>query len=113
MPLYALQCEQCGHQQDIYRSVAERNSDLPECCDKTMQRIITPLHVVEDVKPFMSPIDNKMVTSRKELREHCAKHDVVQIGNDRLPERKKWRPDKKEIREDIKKTLSSYGESYI
>ena len=112
MPLYACRCDQCDKSTDIYRSVQNRN-DMPECCGCPMRRVITPLHVIGDVKTFISPIDNKPITSRRELREHCKQHDVVQVGNDRLPQKKPWKPDRKDIREDIKKTLSQYGESYL
>lgn len=30
-----------------------------------------------DIEPFVSPIDRTVISSRKQLDEHCRKHDVV------------------------------------
>lgn len=40
------------------------------------------LFVMSDVQPFVSPIDNTLITSRSGVREHERKHNVYQIGND-------------------------------
>ncbi len=42
----------------------------------------THSNIIEDIQPFVSPIDNKPITSRKELRAHNKLHGVVQVGND-------------------------------
>lgn len=34
-------------------------------------------YVQEEIKPFWSPVDGSMITSRKELREHNARNGVV------------------------------------
>jgi hypothetical protein len=38
--------------------------------------------VIADVKPFVSPIDGTVLTSRSEIREHEKRHQVRQCGND-------------------------------
>ena len=47
-------------------------------------------HVIPDIREFTSPIDGKRITSRKALREHNARHNVIDVGNDpaaRYPKR--------------------------
>ncbi len=41
--------------------------------------------VMPDLKPFISPIDGKEITSRSGLREHEKRHNVFQIGSDLKP----------------------------
>lgn len=38
--------------------------------------------VVNDIAPFISPIDRKVIGSRKHLRDHERAHGVRQVGND-------------------------------
>jgi hypothetical protein len=38
--------------------------------------------VMGDIKPFVSPIDRSVISSRSELRAHEQKHGVRQCGND-------------------------------
>lgn len=38
MPTYSFTCESCGRTQEVFRSVAERNSPLLCGCNKTMTR---------------------------------------------------------------------------
>ena len=35
-------------------------------------------HIQEDIKPFVSHVDGTLITSRKELREHNKRNNVVQ-----------------------------------
>ena len=109
MPLYTCQCSQCGSREDIFRSIADRNNDLPLCCNQSMKRIITPILVSGDIEPFVSPIDNSVIGTRQEIKEHCKVHDVIHVGNDRIPPKKRWKPDRNEIVEDIKKSMAVQG----
>jgi hypothetical protein len=45
------------------------------------------LTIVPDIAPFKSPVDNSVVGSRKALREHNKRNDVIQVGNDRVTPR--------------------------
>lgn len=44
-------------------------------------------YVMRDMEPYKSPIDGSMVTSRSMHRDHMRKHDVIEVGNERLPSR--------------------------
>lgn len=109
MPLYGCQCNECGNTKDIFRRIDDRDKDLPVCCGNEMSRVVTPLYVIEDTKPFLSPIDGKEISTRKALREHCQRHDVIQVGDEKLPEKKPYRPKKGDVAEDIKKSLAQHG----
>lgn len=44
-------------------------------------------YFVPDLKSFISPLDGKEISSRSQLREHEARHNVRQVGNDlKLPD---------------------------
>ena len=38
--------------------------------------------VVRDIREYQSPLDGSMITSRSAHREHMARHDVIEIGNE-------------------------------
>lgn len=40
--------------------------------------------IMRDITPFMSVVDNTMITSRSELRAHVAKHDLIEVGNEKI-----------------------------
>lgn len=40
-------------------------------------------NIISDIQPFKSPIDGTVVSSRRSLRDHEKRHDVIQVGNDR------------------------------
>jgi hypothetical protein len=40
-----------------------------------------------DMTPFISVVDGSVVTSRSSHREHMRKHDLIEVGNERMPPR--------------------------
>src|SRR5215203_1258072 len=87
MPIYAMQCP-CGHQEDIVRTVARMNESLPEHCGAPMtRRIVAPL-VAADIAPHRSMCDGSWITSRSQHRAHLKQHGVIEVGNEKIPERK-------------------------
>jgi hypothetical protein len=40
---------------------------------------------VRDIGEYQSPVDGAMITSRSAHREHLKKHDMIEVGNDRMP----------------------------
>lgn len=87
MPIYAMRCT-CGHTEDIFRSIAEIDRDLPEHCGHTMTRAIVAPMVSDDIQPYRSMCDGSMITSRSQHRAHLRQHGVIEVGNEKLPERK-------------------------
>lgn len=108
MPIYECKCTECGEHQDVYRTVAECRN-MPDCCGQQMQKVYTPLHVIEDMKPYRSPIDGKMVTSRTQHRDHMRKHDVVEVGNEKLSGKPKRQEKDPALRHEIEKNLYQAG----
>lgn len=82
MPIYALICPHCEHEEDIYRSIAKMNDDLPQCCGETMQRRITAPYVAADIQPYKSMITGEMITSRSQHRNHLKQHKMIEVGNE-------------------------------
>ena len=41
--------------------------------------------VMRDMEPYRSPLDGSMVTSRSHHRDHMRKHNVIEVGNERMP----------------------------
>lgn len=63
-----------------------------------------------DIQGFVSPLDGSLVSSRPQLTEHCRRHDVIQVGND------KWNvPDDRAPLDrpghDIKRAIDQLGAS--
>jgi hypothetical protein len=83
MPIYAMQCP-CGHTEDIYRSIAKMNDDLPAHCSATMTRRIVAPMVANDLAPYRSMCDGSMITSRSQHRAHLKQHGVIEIGNEKI-----------------------------
>lgn len=91
MPVYAMRC-QCGHEEDIYRSVARMNDDLPVHCGVPMQRKIVAPMVAADIQPYRSMITGEMIGSRSQHRAHLKQHGCIEVGNEKIPEPKPLAP---------------------
>lgn len=106
MPMYPARCVKCGHTEDFYATIDDRNN-VPKHCKKPMQRLITKAFVMEDMKPYVSPLDGKVVSSRKEHREKMEKHGVIEIGNEKIKPRK--RPEPEGIKQDVYDAFKQHG----
>jgi len=40
------------------------------------------VHLLSDIQAFVSPIDQQVISSRSQLRDHERQHNVRQVGND-------------------------------
>lgn len=104
MPIYEYRCE-AGHVTDAYRTVANRH-DCPACdrCASATEKIISrPAMTMPDIAGYTSVLDGSRVESRSAHREHMARHGVIEVGNERLPERK--RIERPTVREDIVRAM--------
>lgn len=65
--------------------------------------------VIGDYEPFVSPLDGKIVSGRKEYRQHCKDHNVVPTADLKgLPMKQaveEYVPDKAAIREELIKAV--------
>lgn len=82
MPIYAMQCSSCGREEDIYRSIREMDTDLPECCGEPMHRRVVAPMVAADIQPYKSMVTGEMITSRSQHRSHLKQHGLVEVGNE-------------------------------
>lgn len=89
MPIYAMTCHTCHSEQDIFRSIAKMNEDLPECCGNVMQRKIVAPMVSDDIQPYKSMCDGTWITSRSQHRAHLKQHKVIEVGNEKIQQPKK------------------------
>lgn len=107
MPIYAMRCDSCGKEEDVYRSVAKMNDDLPNCCGAEMKRKICKPYVMSDLQPYRSMIDGTMIESRSKHREHLKDHGMIELGNE-----KPAPPRRTEVKDDIKKDLHEVFAGY-
>lgn len=42
------------------------------------------IQVIRDIDPYQSMIDGSMITSRREHREHLARHGCFEVGNEKF-----------------------------
>lgn len=68
----------------MYRSIAQRNDDLPACCEETMHRKIVAPMVAADIAPYQSMATGEYITSRAHHREHLKRHRLIEVGNEQL-----------------------------
>lgn len=108
MPVYQCKCVKCGECKEVYLPLDEYNN-LPYHCGEQMERVFTPLHVIEDIKPYQSPLDGKWVTSRKQHRNSMKEHGVIEVGNEKLtrPMQKKYQAG--DLKKEINTTLNKFG----
>lgn len=41
--------------------------------------------IMRDIGEYVSPLDGQMITSRSQHRDHMRAHDVIEVGNERMP----------------------------
>ena len=82
MPIYAMKCHACDSSQDIYRTVAEIDRELPECHGKPMTRRLCAPFVMGDIQPYRSTITGEPIESRSVHRAHLKQHKCIEIGTD-------------------------------
>lgn len=66
--MYTTACAECGRKQTIFRHVADRDHDLPQC-HGTMQRIVEAPAVQADLPGYTSPIDGRWIEGRRARAE--------------------------------------------
>lgn len=71
MPIYSTICTHCGRKDTIYRSVANRDKDLPLCPDDDfpVRRAVEAPAVHADLPGYQSPIDGRWVEGRRARTE--------------------------------------------
>lgn len=108
MPVYSTICTHCGRKDTIYRSVANRDTDLPLCPDDDFptRRVVEAPYVATDMQPYQSMIDGSWITSRSRHNEHLKAHGCIEVGNEMHHLKAKQKPElSKESRAARKQTI--------
>lgn len=50
---------------------------------KRSENVSAPM-IIRDIGEYQSPLDGTMITSRSAHREHVRRHDVVEVGNEKI-----------------------------
>ena len=45
-------------------------------------------HIIKDIEPYRSMITSEIIGGRRQHREHLLRHEVIEVGNERLKPRK-------------------------
>lgn len=92
MPLYTVKCLCCLCELDLYRTVAERDRDLPVCpCSgaQMFRRVVAPM-VTPDIGPYQAvAIDvatgkPPVITSRSAHRDFLKRNGYTEVGNEKI-----------------------------
>jgi len=104
-------CEVCGESHEWATRDGQGRLIKPYpvqmCCDKEVEPCPrrdfggSPFFL-DDIKPFQSPLDPSVtINSRSEKREMIKRHNLIEVGNERLPEKEPMKVDRNEVRRDI------------
>jgi hypothetical protein len=83
MPIYRIRCSVCESEDDIFRSF-ENYDDLPDCCGQRTSRVICAPLVHDDIQPYISQIDGRVINSRSVHRDHLKAHGCIEVGNEKV-----------------------------
>lgn len=104
MPIYTVRCASCERETDLYRTVAERDRDLPACCGAQMERKVVAPYVAPDISPYQAVAVDvatgraPVISSRSSHREFLQRNGYVEVGNETVGSRNR-KPD--EVRGDF------------
>jgi putative FmdB family regulatory protein len=87
MPTYAYACT-CGVQRDIVRMMKDHTPTIPCECGQDMRQKITAPRVIPDIQPYKSIVTGERIKCRAHHREHLREHNLVELGNEPIRERK-------------------------
>jgi putative FmdB family regulatory protein len=105
MPLYDYRCATCGTVAEEYRRMDDRHQPKACACGGEAEFCFSPPHVVSDIEPYQSMADGSMITSRSQHRDHLKRHNVIEVGNERLNMKREVTIPRASIRSEIKRTV--------
>lgn len=103
MPLYEY-AHDCGERLEVVLPVSEHSTTRPCACGGVMRQVITAPHVMQDIEPYRSVVTGELIGGRHQHREHLKRHNLVEIGNEPVKERK--RVPLPPLAPDIKRTIA-------
>lgn len=111
MPLYDVECKQCGKIQEVFLKLSEFEN-TPECCGEMTSRIISPTQIMADIQPYQSMANGEWITSRSRHRQHLKDHGCIEVGNEPIkqkPFESHTKQEKYELRKQIWQIMDSKG----
>lgn len=124
MPTYDARCDKC-HKPFTYHSTVPNRHCVPACvhCGGDAHKVIltAPKGFVKgNFEAFKSTVDGSIISTERDLRNHNKRNNVVQIGEGYDESkviagdfgRKEAKPDKKDIAEDIRKSVQKLQDGY-
>lgn len=75
MPNYAFKCSYCKREKEVFLKIVDRNSEVScSACGTLMDRLITPVAVMGDFKPYTCPITERLIEGRRQHEENLKRH---------------------------------------
>lgn len=78
MPLYSTICYVCQARNAIFRRIADRDDNLPLCCNQPVSRCLEAPAVRPDIPAYESPATGRIITSRTERRDDLARSGCIE-----------------------------------
>jgi len=69
--------------------------------------------VVADIEPYQSMVDGSLITSRRAHREHLKRHNVIEIGNEKIEPKPRRLPEDPRRKQIIAAKVDQYGEDRL
>jgi len=66
--------------------------------------------MVSVFKDYRSPVDGKMITDKTQHREHLKRHDLIEVGNEKITPTAKLDTSQHDIKTEIAQQLYNQGE---
>ena len=88
MPLYEYSCS-CGRTVEVVKPIREHTKTIPCECGQVMQQVLGFKHVIPDIEPYRSMVTGERIRSRVHHRQHLKQHNLNEIGNEPIRERKR------------------------
>lgn len=106
MPIYEYRCAK-GHTSDGYASFDDYQKPITcKACGLQADRIISiPSFVLGDIAGYRCVATGKWIGSRSAHRDHVRDNGFIEVGNERLPQRKPETPGG--LREDIQRAIET------
>ena len=98
MPTYDYQCRECGSVAEAYNTIAERETNAPECHGPMRIAIFTaPMGFVDNMAEYRCPVTGQGITTRRQRNETMKRLGVID-ANDvvRSPEQRRKDKQKKD-----------------
>ena len=108
MPIYDVRCNHCGNVTEIFLKLKDFDN-RPICCGEITSFMLSAPSVIADNTCYKSMKTGQMITSRTQHKNHLKEHGLIEVGNEKMPEKKVERStkEKQALRQEIAARLDS------